>query len=166
MPIMKLPTPNGKTAWILHPHRVFFVIDHVTKDGCELRLSPHLETVEAGGDFNISGYTARQIKRSIQENVDTPIYFLKSVYYSKHQGQDVPRNIYFNTDYLSFITETEINKNPQPSVPGTALHFEASKHAWMLEHDHIHVATQLRRIANKLDQDEELCCSNLPTEEE
>ena len=166
MPIMKLPAPDGKTIWILHPHRIFYILDSKDKKSCDLFMSPHLNTSESKSYINIAGYSARQLKRSIQENVVEPMHFLKSVHPITHNNTTSEINVYFNVDHLVYITETEINKSPQPSVPGTALHFEGTKHTFKLEHDHKHVALQIRRIANKLDQDEELCCSNLPTEEE
>ena len=164
MPIMKLPAPNGKTIWILHPHRVFDIIDNKDKKSCTMYFTPHLET--APDNIVVDGFTARQLKRSIQENVDTPINFLKSVYYAKHQGNIVPLITYINTDYLVYLTETEIDKGHNNTVPGTELHFESITHKYILEHDHTHIALQLRRIAERLDQDEELCCTTHPSAEE
>ena len=142
MPIMKLPHgPN--TVWIPFPHEVHRIAD--IDGGCDLTVSSHHHAL----GIQIKGHTARQMKRSIQENVDEEVGFLKTQY--EKGGKTYAQ--YYNVKFLEYIEGDKTGK-------GTHLKFRDTSpaHAVALLHDPAEVAAQLRRIIKRLEQDEELCC--------
>ena len=149
MPIMKLLDDKNNTVWIPHPHNVFEIED--IQGGCRIWLHPG-----SNESLPVKGQTARAVKRSIQENVEVPIYFLKTHYVATEK-----RTVYLNTEYLMFVEASEKNNEPV-----ALLHFEGTPTPFTVEHDPTEVALQLRRIAKRFDQDQELCCSPPPEPEE
>ena len=152
MPIMKLLDSKNNTVWIPFPHKTFEILDMSDGGGCEIYTSPPAQSV-----FPIKGKSAREVKRSIQENVDTPIYFLKTYY----TINNVNRNVYVNSEVISHVVGITKGGNP-----ATELHFDGSEDVFTVLHEPHEVANQLRRIAKRFDQDQELCCSPPPEPEE
>ena len=165
MPIMKLTT-HGGTSYFLHPERVVDIYDSkvtdpVTKkkvDGCYVQFQHQGSTIAVG-------VPARALKRSIQENTDVEIGFLKLTL--PHQSG----NRYVNVDN---IIELHIPNESGGLLSSLILDNKdgafqnVSEITIRAPTDPLQVALQLRRVINRLDQDEELCCNapTAPAEEE
>ena len=169
MPIMKvLGAQTGDTFYIPHPHRVVQLYDdwHNNKNsgkrekGCIVFMA----SSATKGLFHVANITARQMKRSIQENTDQKIGFLK-VTWRKNETELFNR--YINVDHVISL------RKPYNGKPYLELDNDDS--AKELFGNHIHrvefpidnvdvIALQLRRVVARLDQDEELCCA--PPEED
>ena len=141
---------KGQTHYLFHPERIVSI--HDTATGCRL-------IYEDFGRGEIEGFSARQIKRSIQEQVDEPMGFLKTEYVWKgHTGVH-----YFNVQrVLSIISvKPEIVNNKEQARCHMLLDY--SNGAYTILHPAQDVAYQIKRVLKRLDQDQELCCA--PEEE-
>ena len=82
--------------YILHPDRIFEL--HDSEKGCIIKYT------HPGGQALIKGHSARQIKRSIQDQLDHPIGFLKTEYtYQSHEGLR-----YFNVDHIAAVNSRTV----------------------------------------------------------
>ena len=168
MPIMKLHFANT-THYIAHPERVVQIYDaqfynpttekHET--GCRVKFQVREKSLP------VSGVSARQIKRSIQQNTDVKIGFLKLDFSS----DIVKGNMYVNVDHVAAL-RVEHSVTPRVAIVLDD-HLTYDENAIRLKDDEIvidpqsdnsweQVALQLRRVLNRLDQDEELCCNAPP----
>ena len=155
MPIMKLPIANGQTAWIPFPHTVYSIEDNRI-GGTYMLLEPH---PTAAAEYTIKGHSARDVKRSIQENTDEHIGFLKLAL------GNTGRTRYLNTFYIESL-ESISAKKARIHARGSGGAGDDGGQLYMdIAADPAQLALQLRRIVKRLDQDEEFCC-DAPAEEE
>ena len=162
MPIFKFTDSNG-THYNPHPERVIEISDVKYTDPRTLKKVEGCQVLFYGEGFHHSlPLSARALKRSIQENTDVEIGFLKF----SHQVQK--GNRYINVAHVAdFVIDTtgkghlyleHIDKNYD--------------NPWRITitapTDPLQVALQLRRVVNRLEQDDELCCNAppAPAEEE
>ena len=152
MPIMKLPTIGGQTAWIPFPHTVFSITDE-PNGGSRLHMDPHPNN---SAEYVVKGVSARDMKRSIQENTDEHIGFLKL------SVGTTARKMYMNTFYIESVESLSATKSVINirGGGGNALG------VLTVTADPAQLAYQLRRIVKRLDQDEEFCCDEPAGEEE
>ena len=141
MPIMKLPIHNGQSAWIPFPHTVYTISDQPSGDSY-ITMDP---SPNSFAGYTVKGVSARDLKRSIQENVDEHIGFLKM------NVADTTMKIYVNVSHVKSIDSVSAKK--------ARIHARASEYAWVVAHDPAQLALQLRRIVKRMDQDEEICCT-------
>ena len=170
MPIMKIHDEvHGKTVYIPHPNRVAQIYDasfqhsHNNPNlprtpGCFIELSAPKDY----GRIAIKNVSARKLKRSLQENAGENMGFLKMTFTSKH----VPKGIrYVNIDHVLSLnvskegTATLEIDDVYRSVHGSESHIRITDEASL-------IALQMKRIVDKLEQDEELCCAAPPEEED
>ena len=114
-----------------------------------------VEFAYAGGKGSIAGVTARQFKRSLQDQLDEPLGFLKTEYSHgiryinvSHILSVIERKPYTDDSGTHHSCIIIIDNNTKYSFTGAAKD----------------VAYQVRRVLKRLDQDEEICC--LPEVEE
>ena len=143
MPIMKLPIDNGQTVWIPFPHTVFTIND-VSDGSTTITMDPDQASVAF---YNVKGVSARDMKRSIQENVDEHVGFLKL-----DQG-DTKLKLYMNVLYVKGVESVSAKK--------AYIHVRSSEYVWHVAHEPTQLALQLRRIVQRMDQDEEICCTGV-----
>ena len=141
MPIMKLPIHNGQTVWIPFPHTVYTITDEVNGNS-SIGMDPG---PASGASYLVKGMSARDLKRSIQENVDEDIGFLKM------SQRDTALNTYMNVFYVKGVESVSAKK--------ARIHVRGADHSWVVAHDPTQLALQLRRIVKRMDQDEEICCT-------
>ena len=157
MPIMKLPIHGGQTAWIPFPHTVFSITDHAESD-CYLLMDPHHG---ASSHYTIKGHSARAIKRSIQENTDEHIGFLKLAV------GNTGRTMYVNTFYIESLESRSATKARiylrGGGFPGGD---DGTQGRLDVSADPAQLALQLRRIVRRLVQDEEFCCDEPAAEDD
>ena len=165
MPIMKVNDFDG-THYVPHPHRVVeihdaFVNEPVTGKqvaGCSVVLGHHTL-------INVAGQSALKMKRSIQENTEQDIGFLKLEF----STTKIPKGLRFVN--LDHVIELRVKNPQQPTTFGTALVLDSDQigdphdfddYSVHLTGDYRVVALQMRRVINRLDQDESLCCAAPP----
>ena len=151
MPVMKLPTDVGTTAWIPFPHTVFSIADE-EGGGCRIFMDPHPHN---SAEYVIKGQSARDIKRSIQENTEEHIGFLKL------SVGATTRKMYVNIFYVESLESISATKAQIRIRGGGNVNLGTLK----VTADPTQLAYQLRRIVKRLEQDEEFCCE-APAEEE
>ena len=163
-PVMKVLN-GSRTEYIFHPERVREIRDVGKPDKPAAKMYfDHGHGPEHTLVFQVEGVTARDLKRSIQENVPEKIGFFKLDYNTDTHGKGARR--YVNVDHLVSLYPTRINKQvdgQQVKVGATYLHglgFEIT-----IEGAAYNIAWQIRRILKRLDQDEEFCCDAPPAEE-
>ena len=161
MPIMKVHDSAG-THYIPHPHRVVSIHDWMvphpvtTKlvQGCRMTLWN--ETY-----IDIPDQSALKVKRSIQENTEQDIGFLK-MEFASHK---IPKGLYFvNADHVLELKVQvfESSTNVELILDIGGAHEQNHPRRIQIQGDHLVVANQLRRVVKRLDQDEALCCNAPP----
>ena len=161
--IMKLVNYNGATQYIPHPGRLLEIRDHFGSPledgvaGCRVSWDE--------GRFNshrthMPNVTARQMKRSIQDGVEDPVYFIKFEY----DHPKIKKGLrYINVDHLRVIEPATITKDvdgKQVKINGTRIHTtNEARFNIDVEHPLSEVAVQVRRVLKRLEQDQDLCCS-------
>ena len=139
-------TNRGNTQYIIHPDRIIDIYD--TETGCYLRYA------NGRGHGEIKATTARGLKRSIQEQLDEPMGFLKTEY--THYVD--PGKKYFNVNQVSAILAKSAKIVNNKPVQRCAIQTSDGEQHWM-HHAAQDVAYQVRRIQRRLDQDEDICCA-------
>ena len=148
--ILKVHDAKGqKTHYIFYPERILDLTD--TIKGCLLRYA------HVNRNIIIADITARQMKRTIQEQLEGHhiMGFLKlESNYNNHKGKK-----YINALHIAGIHE--IDKDT------CDLQYDTHPDGATIEEPAFNVAYQVRRIIKRLDQDQELCCqAETETEEE
>ena len=141
---------NKPNVYIFFPENIFELID--TSKGCLIRFSS-----DKNIDIVAANVTARQMKRSIQEQLkeDHELGFLKlESTYSNHKGVR-----YINVKHIAGLID---NGNNQCDI-----YMEYHNRLIAIDESGQEVAAQIRRVIKRLDQDQELCCQAepAPTEE-
>ena len=139
---------KGNTVYILYPEKIFEI--HDIKKGCLLRFGQAF-----GGDYvEIENFSARQVKRSIQEKVEQPVGYLKTEYtHEEHKG-----NRYILVDRISAILSQGTTIHNNETVDVCSIVIEGSRTVKIYHPAH-EVAYQVRRVMDRLDQDAEICCA-------
>ena len=157
-PVMKILDSRGTTHYLFHPERVREILDAGKPDKPAARMYfDQGHGPEHPLEFRIEGITARGLKRSIQENVPETIGFLKLDYNTDAHGKGARR--YVNVDNLVSLrgsTRSRQIDGQTVQVEETAL--TGYGHGVRIEATSYSVASQIRRILKRLDQDEEFCC--------
>ena len=148
--IMKIVEASSKqTHYIIYPERIFEI--HDTDKGCLIGYT-------IGGVADIEGVSARKLKRSIQEQLDEPLGYLKTIY---TYGDDQKGLRYFNVDYIAAVhSHGTVNRNGQ-IIDTCSIVMDLGEHHNKVKIDHAahEVAYQIKRVLKRLDQDEEICCA-------
>ena len=136
---------KGQTHYVFQPDQITEM--HDWDDGCRFSY--------AGGVGSIANVSARQFKRSLQDQLDEPLGFLKTDYAHgvryinvKHILSVISRKPYTDGAGTHHTCDVNIDEDTSYRFAGAAKD----------------VAYQVRRVLKRLDQDEEICC--LPEEEE
>ena len=164
-PVMKILDSQGRTHYIFHPERVREILDAGKPDKPAARMYfDQGHGPEHPLEFRIEGITARGLKRSIQENVPETIGFLKLDYNTDTYGKGARR--YFNVD--SLVSLRGYTRSRQ--IDGQTVEVEETTltgygHGMRIEATPYSVASQIRRVLKRLDQDEEFCCEAPAAEE-
>ena len=162
--IMKVHDTLG-THYVPHPHRVVEIYDATVTApvtgkqvaGCSVVLGHH--TV-----LTVAGQSALKMKRSIQENTEQDIGFLKLDF----STTKFPKGLRFVN--LDHVLELSV-KDPSKPEAGGLLVLDLDQvqdphdyfdHTVGVTGDYRVAALQMRRVLNRLDQDETLCCSAPP----
>ena len=145
-PVMKVVDSQGQTVYLFNLYDVVAIWD--TSKGTTLVLEGE---VDPGILIYIPNVRARIIKRSIQENVDEPIGFLKT----DIEG-DKGHLRYDNVRYIRAIHPQKGPANEKWAV---------INNEWVIHAEPQPVAAQVRRVLKRLDQDEEFCCAAQEGEE-
>ena len=137
---------KGHVAYILHPENIIEI--HDTETGCLIKY--------ANGDHTgeIKDVSARQLKRSIQEQLEQPLGFLKTEYtYMGHPGLR-----YFNVDHVAAVKSRWVYRDGK-RINLCEIELETVRDPVKIDHEAHEVAYQVRRIMKRLDQDQEICCA-------
>ena len=140
--------PRKPNIYIFFPENVFELID--TSKGCLIRYSN-----DENIDVLAANVTARQMKRSIQEQIkeDHELGFLKlESTYMNHKGVR-----YVNVKHIAGL----IDDGDQCDI-----HMEYHDRFIRIQESGQEVAAQIRRVIKRFDQDQELCCQEVPAPEE
>ena len=157
--IMKILDAVGHTRYIFHPERVHEIRDAmVSKDGKkEVGVQVWFSTRNHEAALFV-GANARQVKRDIQANLDVPIGFLKVDF--EAPGIEKARR-YINVDGILEVGPggegtTNVVVDRQETDQQRAFYVN-------IDAEPFDVAYQIRRVLQRLDQDQTLCCE--PEEE-
>ena len=156
-PVMKIDS-GGITHYLFHPERVLEIRDVGKPD----KLAARMYFNRGHGPehplyFQAEGITARDLKRSIQENVPEKIGFLKLDYNTDTHGKGARR--YVNVDHLVSLHPTRIKKQVDgQTVTVGATYLYGVGFEITVEGAAYNIAWQIRRVLKRLDQDEEFCC--------
>ena len=107
--------------------------------------------------FRVAGVTARDMKRSIQENFPDELGFLKLDYSDARYGPQARR--YLNVTQVIAISPARFGKlvDGQRVLVGGA-RIQTKGEVIIVEGAPFALAAQVRRVLKRLDQDEEFCC--------
>ena len=156
-PVMKISDRHGITHYIFHPERVAQILDAGKPDKPAARMYFDGRSYEVHTEFHIDGISARDLKRTIQENVQDKIGFLKLDYNTDHLGKGARR--YVNVDHISSVHATRTWKTIDgQSVQVGAAFLDGLDFQLIVEGAPFAIAAQIRRVLKRLDQDEEFCC--------
>ena len=139
--VVDISKPNKPTVYIFFPENILDLVD--TVKGCEIRYSSEINI-----DVVVENVTARQMKRSIQEQLkeDHNLGFLKlESTYNGHKGLR-----YINVKHIAGVID-EGNKD-------CYLQPEYHQRQIQVQERAQDVAAQIRRVIKRLDQDQDLCC--------
>ena len=149
MAVMKVLLSNGRTMYIHKTHDIAYIQD-LEDGGLKLGFPDYIkDSSKVKTDL-----TAREIKREIQENSREETAWLK-----------------ISLDYISKTARMYINAKHLVAVQGF-IHNEAiytefvmshSGHIPFLKIDPTELNRQLYRIQNRLEQDEDICCTEKVT---
>ena len=149
MKVVNASTNNkGQTHYILYPENIYELHDDV--EGCRIHYG------NGSNALFVENAKARQIKRSIQEQLEQPLGYLKTEYeYMKgHIGLR-----YFNVDHIAvIISQNPIQNEKNETVEVCAIVLEKGG-TIKIYHPAHEVAYQIRRVMKRLDQDAEICCA-------
>ena len=153
-PVMKVVDTKGKTHYLFNLSEVKFIRDGA--DGSAvIGINDNYYY-----DVHVKGANARTIKRSIQENLDEQLGFLKwELPNGKGRRYDNVRTIQSVRPYIHAVRrDGKLVEEEHTSLLPTGIGIAAPAQA---------VAAQIRRVLKRLEQDEEFCCSEeTPAEEE
>ena len=143
---------KGSTVYIFNPTVIQEI--HDTATGCRI--------VYLSGENFITGTSARQLKRSIQEELEQPIGYLKTAYtYRGHEGLR-----YVNVAHIISLTEASPIVKDGKTVETCQMVLD-NEQFLKFYHSAGEIAYQVRRVLKRLDQDAEICCApDEETEEE
>ena len=139
--VIDISKRNKPTVYIFFPENILDLVD--TAKGCEIRYSS-----DTNIDVVVGDVTARQMKRSIQEQLkeDHNLGFLKlESTYNGHKGVR-----YINVKHIAGVIDDGAKE--------CYLHTEYHKEQITVEEKAQDVAAQIRRVIKRLDQDQDLCC--------
>ena len=156
-PVMKISDRQGITHYIFHPERVAQILDVGKPDKPEAIMYFDGPSREDHLRFHIDGFTARDLKRAIQENAQDKVGFLKLDYNTDRHGKGARR--YINVDHIVSVNAARVWKtidNQSVQVGGADVH--GIDLSVQVEGAVFAIAAQIRRIIKRLDQDEEFCC--------
>ena len=147
--ILKLyDAARKRTVFIFYPENIYELID--TSRGCVIRYSE-----DDSQYVLVADVTARQMKRSIQEQLDGnhTIGFLKlHSDYMNHKGLQ-----YINVKHIAGLIAFDSRCD---------LQMEYHDRNVGVEENPLEVAAQIRRVIKRLDQDQDLCCEPVPVPSE
>ena len=151
--IMKVPDlTSGHTQYILYPDRIYEIED--TDKGA------HLYYGDGNGGAHVANHSARDMKRSIQDQLDEPQGYLKTEY--DLNGTTYKR--YFNVNHIVGVqSHGTLDRNDKVIQVCTLLLQYGG--VVKLYHSAHEVAFQIRRVLKRLDQDEDICCAPRSEEE-
>ena len=136
-----------RTVFIFFPEKIFELMD--TAKGCMINYTARSDKIV------VAGVTARQMKRTIQEQLQDyhEIGFLKlHSDYQNHKGLR-----YINVNHISAVFDN-----------GSQCEIKLEYHKDIISLDDantLEVAAQIRRVIRRLDQDQEFCCKPEPAPE-
>ena len=145
--ILKIQDVSANTkpnVYIFFPENIFELVD--TSAGCLIRYSND-KTI----DIVAANVTARQMKRSIQEQLkeDHELGFLKlESTYHHHKGVR-----YINVKHIAGLIDGIKHCDLVTEYHGRVIRIQESGQE---------VAAQIRRVIKRFDQDQELCCQEVP----
>ena len=158
MPIMKLHDNYG-THYVPHPHRVVMIYDGKVWDPSMNKFVPGV-SMQMGfhhQGISVQNIAALKLKREVQENTEQDIGFLKL---NMTRGDVSVGNMYVNLDHVF-----ELRVEEQRAVLVMGISPDGGAEHLIYVDDPLQVALQMRRVLNRLDQDEELCCNAPPDAE-
>ena len=161
--IMKVLDAIGTTRYIFHPERVHEIRDAMVmnKDrkkeaGVQVWFSS-----ESHVPIHFIGANARQVKRDIQANLDVSIGFLKVDF--ETPGIEKARR-YVNVESILEVRPTEVDPKKTWAVIDRQ-ETDLQRNFYVnIDAEPFDVAYQIRRVLQRLDQDQTLCCDT-PEEE-
>ena len=157
-PVMKISDHLGITHYIFHPERVAHIHDVGKPDKPAAILYFDGPSYEVHTRFRVDGFTARDLKRTIQENASEKLGFLK-LNYSTNEGDEHLRR-YVNVDHIVSVTAARITRQVDgKSVTLGGANVNGLDFAVTVEGAAFAIAAQIRRVLKRLDQDEEFCCA-------
>ena len=163
-PVMKIDL-GGTPIYLFHPERVLEIHDFgkpgkpVAKMYYDSGYDPEHRLV-----YEIPGVSARDLKRSIQENVADKAGFLKLDYNTEKHGKGARR--YLNVDSLLSLHAERINKQVDgQTVQVGGARLRGLGYSLLIEGAAFAIAAQIRRVLKRLDQDEDFCCDAPAAEE-
>ena len=149
MTVMKILLSNGRTMYIHKPYDISYVQD-IEDGGLKLGFPDYLKDADKVN----TDLTARAFKRQIQENSREETAWLK-----------------ISLDYISKTARMYINAKDVVAVEGF-IHKEEIYTNFVMSHsgyvpflkvDPTELNRQLYRIQNRLEQDEDICCTEKVT---
>ena len=160
-PVMKLLTTAG-TVYIFHPERVHDITDAGKPGAPAAVMAYYVESEFDTNDFryfSVEGISARDLKRSVQDNVTEGLGFLKlTASRTDLYGPQARR--YINVDDIVYLSSVRIFKQidgKEVQVGGAKI--ETKHESITVEGAPFAIAAQIRRVLKRLDQDEEFCCA-------
>ena len=160
--IMKVLDARGITRYMLHPERVHEIRDAMTSDDGKKDPGVHVWfSTESHVPIAFVGVNARQVKRDIQANLDVSIGFLKVDF--ETPGIEKARR-YINVESILEVRPTEGNEKKTRAVIDRQ-ETDLQRNFYVnIDAAPFDVAYQIRRVLQRLDQDQTLCCDT-PEEE-
>ena len=157
---------SGETVYIFNGDAVTEIFD-ILYGSIGMRGTPasavHLVDYE-GRQVVVQNTTARQFKRSLQSISKDPLGYIKFSFDGIAQDRSTFKgNIYINARLITHIDSTTIKKtvdNKKVETPGTLIYTHSNSIVRTVEVPVATVATQIERVLNRLEQDEEMCCQS------
>ena len=163
-PVMKILDTHGRTYYLFHTERVIEIRDVGTPDKPAAEMLFASISFEEAEKFKIDGVTARDLKRTIQENAPDKIGFLKLDYNTAVHGKNARR--YLNVERIVSMRAVRVSKlvdGQRVTLGGAQIYGRFVN--LQVEGAVFAIAAQVRRIIKRLDQDEEFCCDAPAAEE-
>ena len=158
-PVMKVLTEAQGTFYIFHPERIHGISDFGKPGAPAASLTFYTNTqYDRNHGCVVEGISARDMKRSIQENVPESIGFLKLSLPTDRHGPQARR--YINVDDIVYISSVRLSRTidgQKVVVGGSKIH--TLHHTITVEGAPFAIAAQIRRVLKRIDQDEEFCCA-------
>ena len=161
--IMKVLDALGATRYIFHPERVHEIRDAiVTKNDRKKEVGVQVWfSSESHVPIAFVGVNARQVKRDIQANLDVSIGFLKVDF--ETPGIEKARR-YINVESILEVKPTGGAEKTTRAVIDRQETDQQRNFYVHIDAEPFDVAYQIRRVLQRLDQDQTLCCDK-PEEE-